>query len=48
MLSEKPLKIPLFPMASGRGEVDQLLGISIEQLTNPENSSWEQKSSEVF
>jgi AraC-like ligand binding domain len=33
MLSEKPLKIPLFPMASGRGEVDQLLGISIEQLT---------------
>jgi AraC family transcriptional activator of pobA len=33
MLSEKPLKIPLFPMASGRGEVDQFLGISIEQLT---------------
>ena len=33
MLSEKPLKIPLFPMASGRDDVDQLLGISIEQLT---------------
>jgi AraC family transcriptional regulator, transcriptional activator of pobA len=33
MLSEKPLKIPLFPMASGRNNVDQLLGISIEQLT---------------
>jgi hypothetical protein len=32
MLSEKPLKIPLFPMARGRGEIDQLLGISIEQL----------------
>jgi AraC family transcriptional activator of pobA len=30
---EKPLKIPLFPMASGRDDVDQLLGISIEQLT---------------
>jgi AraC family transcriptional regulator, transcriptional activator of pobA len=30
---EKPLKIPLFPMASGREDVDQLLGISIEQLT---------------
>jgi AraC family transcriptional activator of pobA len=33
MLSEKPLKIPLFPMASGRDDVDELLGISIEQLT---------------
>ena len=33
MSSEKPLKIPLFPMASGRDEVDELLGISIEQLT---------------
>jgi mannose-6-phosphate isomerase-like protein (cupin superfamily) len=33
MLSEKPLKIPLFPMARGRGEIDQLLGISMEQLT---------------
>jgi mannose-6-phosphate isomerase-like protein (cupin superfamily) len=33
MLSEKPLKIPLFPMASGREGVDQLLGISIERLT---------------
>src|SRR5260221_13745505 len=33
MLSEKPLKIPLFLMASGRSEVDPLLGISIEQLT---------------
>jgi mannose-6-phosphate isomerase-like protein (cupin superfamily) len=33
MLSEKPLKIPLFPIARGRGEIDQLLGISIEQLT---------------
>ena len=33
MLPEKPLKIPLFPMASGRDEVDELLGISIEQLT---------------
>jgi len=32
MLSEKPLKIPLFPMASGRNNVDRLLGISIEQL----------------
>jgi len=30
---EKPLKIQLFPMASGRDDVDQLLGISIEQLT---------------
>jgi AraC family transcriptional regulator, transcriptional activator of pobA len=30
---EKPRKIPLFPMASGRDDVDQLLGISIEQLT---------------
>jgi AraC family transcriptional regulator, transcriptional activator of pobA len=33
MLSEKPLKIPLFSMASGRDDVDELLGISIEQLT---------------
>jgi AraC family transcriptional regulator, transcriptional activator of pobA len=33
MLSERPLKIPLFPMASGRDDVDQLLGISIAQLT---------------
>ena len=33
MSPEKPLKIPLFPMASGRDEVDELLGISIEQLT---------------
>jgi quercetin dioxygenase-like cupin family protein len=33
MSPQKPLKIPLFPMASGRDEVDELLGISIEQLT---------------
>ena len=33
MLPEKPLKIPLFPMASGRDDVDELLGISIELLT---------------
>jgi hypothetical protein len=33
MLSEKPLKIPLFSMASGRDAVDELLGVSIEQLT---------------
>jgi AraC family transcriptional regulator, transcriptional activator of pobA len=33
MLSEKPRKIPLFPLASGRDDVDELLGISIEQLT---------------
>src|ERR1700732_2875155 len=33
MSPEKPLKIPLFPMASGRDEVDELLGISIEKLT---------------
>jgi quercetin dioxygenase-like cupin family protein len=26
MLSEKPFKIPLFPMASGRDDVDELLG----------------------
>jgi AraC family transcriptional activator of pobA len=32
-LSEKPLKIPLFPLASGRDDVDELLGISIEELT---------------
>jgi mannose-6-phosphate isomerase-like protein (cupin superfamily) len=32
-LSEKPLKIPLFPLASGRDDVDELLGISIERLT---------------
>ena len=32
-VAQKPLKIPLFPMASGRDEVDELLGISIEQLT---------------
>jgi hypothetical protein len=29
----QPLKIPLFPKTSGRADVDQLLGISIEQLT---------------
>jgi AraC family transcriptional regulator, transcriptional activator of pobA len=32
MSSPKPLKIPLFPMASGRDDVDELLGISIEGL----------------
>jgi AraC family transcriptional activator of pobA len=33
MLSPKPLKIPLFPLTSGRDDVDELLGISIEGLT---------------
>jgi len=33
MSPKKPLKIPLFPMTSGRDEVDEFLGISIEQLT---------------
>ena len=33
MFSTKPLRIQPFPTASGRGEVDQLLGISIERLT---------------
>lgn len=32
MFSPKPLKIPLFPLASGRDDVDELLGISIEGL----------------
>jgi AraC family transcriptional regulator, transcriptional activator of pobA len=35
MLPAKPLKIPLFPLASGRDDVDELLGISIERLTTP-------------
>jgi hypothetical protein len=39
MSPEKPLKIPLFPMASGRVQVDELLGISIEQLTKQEGYS---------
>src|SRR4030081_3034052 len=33
MLPEKSLKIPLFPMAIGRDDVDEHLGISIQQLT---------------
>ena len=33
--SSKPLKIPLFPLASGRHEVDERLGISIDRLTQP-------------
>jgi AraC-like DNA-binding protein len=32
--SPKPLKIPLFPLASGR-QADERLGISVEQLTRP-------------
>jgi AraC family transcriptional activator of pobA len=32
MRSPKPLKIPLFPLASGRSGVDELLGICIEPL----------------
>src|SRR6266446_1844977 len=33
--SPKPLKIPLFPLASGRHDVDERLGISVDQLTEP-------------
>ena len=33
--SPKPLKIPLFPLASGRHDVDERLGISVDQLTRP-------------
>jgi AraC family transcriptional activator of pobA len=32
MLSGKPLKIPLFHLASGRNQVDERLGISLQQL----------------
>jgi AraC-like DNA-binding protein/mannose-6-phosphate isomerase-like protein (cupin superfamily) len=32
-LSSKPLKIPLFGLASGRNQVDDQLGISLQQLT---------------
>jgi hypothetical protein len=32
--SPKPLKIPFFPLASGR-QVDERLGISVDQLTRP-------------
>ena len=33
--SPKPLKIPLFPLASGRHDVDERLGVSVDQLTQP-------------
>lgn len=35
MRSPKPRKIPLFPLASGRHDVDERLGISADRLTQP-------------
>ncbi|MBV8213610.1 MAG: AraC family ligand binding domain-containing protein [Verrucomicrobia bacterium] len=32
MVSSKPLKIPLFRLASGRTQVDERLGISLQKL----------------